>query len=160
MNSRVLEEDEKWSCATFSVFSDMLTHEEIGEKLGIKATRTHAKGQPRSARRPSIMWPHSAWHLGSPLGYESNLADHIKWILDAIEPRLEAIRELSPKCHPIHIMCGFGSENGQGGFTLDSNTLARLAKLDMPLIVDLHPPGPSEPDDGDSELDANNRPNS
>jgi hypothetical protein len=38
------------------------------------------------------------------------------------------------------LFCGFSSGNGQGGFTLDSDTLTRIAKLGIPLIVDLYPP--------------------
>jgi len=147
MNSRVLEKGKKWSCATFSVFSDTLTHEQIGERLGIKATRTRTKGEPRSARRQSIVWPHSAWHLGSPLGYDANLADHIKSLLDSIEPKLMVLRALSAQCHPILLQCGFSSVSGQGGFTLDSDTLARISKLGVRLSVDLYPPGPPEGSD-------------
>ena len=147
MNSRVLEKGERWSCATFSVFSDTLTHEEIGEGLGIKATRTHVKGQPRSVPRPSIVWPHSAWHLGSPLGHDADMADHIKWLLDSIEPKLAVLRTISAQCHPILLQCGFSSESGQGGFTLDGDTLARISNLGVSLSVDLYPPGPPEGSD-------------
>jgi hypothetical protein len=149
VNSQVLEKSEKWACATFSVFSDTLTHEEIGEKLGIQATRTHAKGEPRSARKQSGVWPHSAWHLGSPLGYSANLADHIKSLLDSIEPKLAVLKAISAQCHPILLQCGFSSAHGQGGFTLDSDTLARISKLGVSLSVNLYPPGPPEgPDEG------------
>jgi len=157
MNSRVLEEDERWSCATFSVFSDTLTHEEIGERLGIKATRTHTKGQPRGARRKdgsinhSIVWPHSAWHLRSPLGYSANLADHIKCLLDLIEPKLAVLKTLAAECHPILLQCGFSSESGQGGFTLDNDTLARISRLGVSVSLDLYPPGPVEGSDEEGE---------
>lgn len=153
--------NEKWTVATFSVFSEVLTSEEIGAALRLEATRTHAKGQPRGIVKKdgsisqSIVWPDWAWHLNSPLGYEAKLEAHIKWLLDAIEPRLERIKGLSAMCRPIRIMCGFGSENGQGGFTLDGNTLARLAKLDLPLVVNLHPPGPIT-EDAEPELTKNN----
>jgi hypothetical protein len=155
MNTPAFKEDEKWSCASFSVFSDKLTHEEIGARLGIKATRTHAKGQPRGYRRkdgsisPSVVWPHSAWHLGSPLGYDANLVDHIKWLLDSIEPKLAVLKMLSAECHLILLQCCFSSACGQGGFTLDGDTLGRISRLGLSLSLDLYPPG--APDGSDEE---------
>ncbi len=166
MDSPTLDKDGKWSVATFSVFSEVLTSEEIGAALGLEATRTRTKGQPRGFRKKdgsisqSIVWPDWAWHLKSPLGYDADLTDHIKWLLEAIEPRVEAIKELSAKCRPIRIMCGFSSENGQGGFTLDSMTLARLAKTGLPLVVDLYPPGQVETGGAEQESDIGNRPSS
>jgi hypothetical protein len=146
MNPQMQQLDKKWSVATFSIFSEILTSDEIGSALGLVATRTHEKGQPRGARKKdgsistTIVWPHSAWHLGSPLGYDANLADHIRWLLDAVEPKLGVLRTLSVKCHPILMQCGFSSECGQGGFTLDGETLARISRLGVSLSVNLYPP--------------------
>jgi hypothetical protein len=61
------------------------------------------------------------------------------WILDRLEPRLDALRTLSAK-YRVDLFGGFSSGSGQGGFTLDSTTLARIAKLGVPLIVHLYPP--------------------
>src|SRR5438094_713550 len=80
MNPQMPQLDKKWSVATFSIFSEILTSDEIGSALGLVATRTHAKGQPRGARKKdgsistAIVWPHSAWHLRSSLG-----CDRLDW---------------------------------------------------------------------------------
>jgi len=44
----------------------------------------------------------------------------------------------------IMLLCGFSSENGQGGFTLDAKMLQRIARLGVPLSIDLYPPQSSE----------------
>lgn len=142
--------DKKWWRASFSVFSISLTHQEISERLGLQPTRTHAKGQPRGFRQkdgsisPSIVWKDSAWHLTSPLGRDRNLSEHIKWLLDAIEPRAEAIKALRADCSLIRLFCGFASHNGQGGFTLDAGTLGRISRLELNLDIDLYPPADPE----------------
>jgi len=89
------------------------------------------------------------WLLSSPLGKERDLATHLRWLLDVIEPKLNVMQSLSEK-YQVALFCGFCSANGQGGFTLDSTTLARIANLGVPLILDLYPPGIQE-----DEIDGN-----
>jgi hypothetical protein len=155
MNAQMPQPNKKWSVATFSIFSEILTTDEIGSVLGLYSTRTHVKGEPRGTRKKdgsistTSVWPNSAWHLGSPLGYDANLADHIRWLLDAVEPKLGVLKTLSAKCHPILLQCGFSSAHGQGGFTLDGDTLARIAKLGVSLSVDLYPPAQTEESDNE-----------
>jgi hypothetical protein len=71
------------------------------------------------------------------------LAEHLRWLLDAVEPKADVLRSLSAK-YQVLLFCGFSSGNGQGGFTLDSHTLTQIAKLGVPLIVDLYPPAIAE----------------
>jgi hypothetical protein len=67
------------------------------------------------------------------------LADHLRWLLDHVETKADVFRDLSENCKLI-FFCAFASENGQGGFTLDPATLARLAALKIPFSLDLYPP--------------------
>lgn len=134
-----------WGPASIRIGGETLQPEEIGAVLGLQATRTHLKGQQRSKRRPlrKAVWHDSMWLLSSPLGKERDLAEHLRWLLDALEPRLDVIKSLSEK-YQIGLLCGFSSGNGQGGFTLDSSVLARIARLGVPLMVDLYPPAIDE----------------
>jgi hypothetical protein len=147
-----LKNDEKWSCAGFSMFSVTLTPQEITERLGLQPTRTHEKGQPKGFRRkdgsisPLIVWKDSAWHLNAPLKRDQNLEEHIKWLLDILEPKRDSIKSLSPECTLVRFFCGFSSGHGQGGFALDSQTLERLSKLGVSFVLDLYPP--SDPEEG------------
>jgi hypothetical protein len=149
--------DKKWWRATFSVFSTSLTHQEISDRLGLQPTRTHTKGQPRGARRrdgsidPSNVWKDSAWQLTSPLARDRILAEHINWLLDTIEPKAEAIKALRAECSLIRLFCGFASHGGQGGFSLDTDTLGRISKLGLNLDLDLYPPSDLEVIEDDLE---------
>jgi hypothetical protein len=139
MARRILDEEEKWSQASLCIYSETLTHEQIGTALGLKATRTHSKGQPRSKQVRKYLHKDWAWILSTPTGGHPNLVEHLRWLLDAIEPRADALRALSADCKVL-LMCGFSSGNGQGGFTLDSPTLERIARLGVSLVLDLYPP--------------------
>lgn len=148
--------DKKWWRASFCVFSVILTHQAISDRLGLQPTCTHTKGQPKGFRHedgsisPSIVWKDSAWFLTSPLGRDRNLAEHIKWLLDSLEPRAEAINALRPECSLIRLFCGFASHGGQGGFTLDPDTMGRISKLGLNLDMDLYPPADAEGSDGET----------
>jgi hypothetical protein len=106
----------------------------------------HLKGQPHGGGRG--VWRESAWILSSPLDKHENLVEHLKWLLDRLEPKADEVRALCAK-YRVDIFCGFSSGSGQGGFILDPETLARLAKLGIPLGLDLYPPSDSE-DQGDT----------
>jgi hypothetical protein len=132
-------------------------HQEISDRLNLQPTRTHTKGEPRGFRQkdgsisPSIVWNDSAWILTSPLERDRNLAEHIKWLLDAIEPRGEAINALRAECTLIRLFCGFASHDGQGGFTLDADTLGRISKLGLNVDLDLYPPTDLEASEDEAE---------
>jgi hypothetical protein len=69
------------------------------------------------------------------------LAEHLIWLLDQLEPKVNSIKSIADEWK-ARIFCGFSSENGQGGVTLDPRLLRRLANLGIPFVLDLYPPGP------------------
>jgi hypothetical protein len=140
------DQNQKWAHASFRIFGETLQPEEIGVALGLVASRSHVKGQQRSDRNKAA-WRESAWLLQSPL-VDKNMVDHITWLLDALEPKVDVIKKLSRE-YRIDFFCGFGS-GGQGGFTLDSLTLQRIADFGIPLHLDLYPL-PARTDDMESE---------
>jgi hypothetical protein len=75
----------------------------------------------------------------SPLTDQSDIADHIRYFLDLLEPKVHALEVLTANCK-IDLFCGYSSGNGQGGFVLDPHTLSRLAALKIPVVFDLYPP--------------------
>jgi hypothetical protein len=72
VTERVLLENEKWSQASLRIGGETLQPADIEAALGLRATRTHLKGQPRSERVPvrKAVWQDSMWLLSSPLGEE------------------------------------------------------------------------------------------
>ncbi|MGB6975338.1 MAG: DUF4279 domain-containing protein [Terracidiphilus sp.] len=135
------EDDMKWSRATFRIFGDSLGLEEVTSSLGIQATSSGLKGEILSSSRLKKPLRTSIWRLASPLNTEQPLEDHLNWLLDVLEPKSDVVSKLA-KEFDVDFFCGFSSANGQGGFTLDPALLARLARLTVPLFLDLYPPGP------------------
>ena len=137
MNPSITESD-RWSKATLRISSQVLEPAEIGTRLGLLASNIHKKGDLKSGR-VRIPWKESLWRLESPLGDGSDMAEHVSWLLDVLEPKLDLLKQLAESCR-IDLFCGFSSSHGQGGFTLDSRLIGRLAKLDLPINLSLHPP--------------------
>jgi len=136
-----MDDDGKWSRACLRVFGDTLEPGEIGSVLGLKATHTHLKGELVSPRHPTVS-RESGRLLESPLSKHAHSSDHLEWLLSAVEPKCDVIRELS-KRYKVDFFCGFASGNGQCGFIPDGETLTRLAGLGVPLALDLYSPDPS-----------------
>jgi hypothetical protein len=117
---------------------ETLQPEEVEAMLGLHATRTHRKGDRRGDRNDAV-WRESLWSLESPQGKDRDLPEHLDWLLDALEPKLDVLRSFSVK-YRVDLFCGFSSGTGQGGFALDHDRLSRIAKLGVPIVFDLYPP--------------------
>lgn len=152
MENPAKQADIKWSKATLRIFSKTIDPSEIGKRLGLEATKTHAKGALRSPRHEAV-WPTSMWSLNSPLSDHSDMTDHLRYLLDLLEPKMQALEHLARDCK-IDLFCGFSSGNGQGGFVLDPLTLSRLAALKIPITFDLYPPSVSVEDAGDEPINS------
>jgi hypothetical protein len=137
-----MDGDGKWSRASLRIFGDTLDPDMVGSVLGLEATPTHPKGELFGPGQTAVR-RESGWLLQSPLSKRSGMIQHLKWLLDALEPQREVIQGLSRK-YRIDFFCGFASLHGQGGFTLDSGTLSRVADPGVPLALDLYPPGIEE----------------
>ena len=83
--------------------------------------------------------------LQSDLPSSEPLQDHLKWLIERLEPRGKVLEKLAEK-YSMKFICGYSSESGQGGGTFDADLLARLASFRFPLVLNLYPPGPIEPD--------------
>jgi len=148
MQNPVEEEDRKWSRVSLRIASSTIDPMNIGKQLGLEATKTHLKGSLRVAGHKDV-WRSSLWLLNSPLSDQSDIADHLRYFLDLLEPRERVLNHLTKDCE-IDLFCGFSSGSGQGGFALDPPTLSRLAALRIPVVFDLYPPSVS-PDTTDEE---------
>jgi hypothetical protein len=120
-----MDGDGKWSRATLRIFGDTLDPDKVGSVLGLEATHTHLKGELFGPGQTAVR-RESGWLLQSPLSKRSDMIEHMKWLLDALEPKREVIQELSRKYrkYRIDLFCGFASLNGQGGFALDRGILS------------------------------------
>ena len=128
----------KWFRASLGIWGEELRPDEITSRLALKPTRTHISGERKSSRNP-LVWKDSYWSLDCPIVAENNPVEHLEWLLDMLEPKTAILKEISARFR-LEIWCGFSSENGQGGFTMDANTLRRIANLEIPMTLDLYPP--------------------
>jgi hypothetical protein len=138
------QQDEKWSLVSIGVYGDSFEPDRITELLGLTPTRFGRKGEARSSPRGNVNLPprkNSFWLFTSPLPDHTPLQEHLLWIIDQVEPKQEVLRELANE-YKVQFICGFSSENGQGGCTFDSALLNRLSSFGIPLVLDLYPPGP------------------
>jgi len=140
MNEKV-NDQLKWYQACFRIFGDTLQPDRASEELGIRATNSGLKGEILSSSRLKKPLLSSVWILESPLDKQVPLEEHLKWLLDALEPKIEIICRIA-KQYETDFFCGFSSDNGQGGCTFSVVLLERLARLGVPLVLDLYPPGP------------------
>jgi hypothetical protein len=136
------EGNEKWSTATFRIAGDALRPDEITAILGLEPTRSGVKGERYSPGHGGVSRT-SFWLLKCPLRDSLPLTEHLKWLLDIVEPKFDSI-STAAEGSTIMFLCGFASGNGQGGFTLDATTLQRIAGLRVPLSIDLYPPQSAE----------------
>lgn len=129
----------------------------MAKRLFPRRSAHHSGSRPRvrtlrgsCARTARISGANSLWFFQSPLGKNRGLNDHLAWLLDHLESKIPVLNALS-QSHRVDLFCGFSSGSGQGGFVLDVSTLVRLARLGVPLVLDLYPPAAEDRIEGASE---------
>jgi len=136
------EGNEKWSTASFRIAGDALRPDQFTATLSLEPTQSGIKGERFSTRHTAVRRT-SFWLLKCPLSDSLPLTEHLEWLLNLFEPKMDLINSIAEESK-IMLLCGFSSENGQGGFTLDAKMLQRIARLGVPLSIDLYPPQSSE----------------
>jgi hypothetical protein len=135
------KDDSRWSKASFCIYGETLRPDDIDRDLGLKATNSGLKGGLQSKYPRARQLRTSIWILESPVDTHLPLQDHLKWLIDALEPKLNIVHGIARQ-YDAGLHCGYSSESGQGGCTFDVVLLGRLANLRVPLVLDLYPPGP------------------
>jgi hypothetical protein len=131
---------QKWARGTIRISSEVLTPQEITGVLGLQPSKALEKGARAIVDNPrSAILTHAVWLLESGLPSASSLEAHIEALLDMVEGRADALEQLAKTCD-IEFFLGFSSDNGQGGFTIEHDVLARIAELPIDLSLDLYPP--------------------
>jgi hypothetical protein len=136
-----IKDDSRWIKASFCIYGDTLQPGEIDRDLGLQATNSGLKGERQSKYPRARPLRTSIWILDSSLDEHLPLQDHLKWLLDALEPKLDVVRGIA-KQYDAKLFCAYSSEHGQGGSFFDVTLLEQLAKLGVPLVLDLYPTGP------------------
>lgn len=123
---------------TLRIFSAALSPAEISERLSLLPTEAFERGTQMSIRNPaSVVRDKAAWFLESGLPASSSVEDHIGALMNLVEDRAQEFASLKAQCN-IDIFLGCSIENGQGGFTLESGLLERIAATPLDLNFDLY----------------------
>jgi hypothetical protein len=141
--------DSRWNKASFCIYGDTLQPDQINRDLGLQATNSGLKGGRQSKHPKARPLRTSIWILESPIDTHLPLQDHLRWLLDALEPKLDVVHEIANR-YDARLHCGYSSEHGQGGCTFDVSLLKRIADLGVQLVLDLYPPGPISLDEIDA----------
>jgi hypothetical protein len=137
----MLNDDEKWYRVSLRFFGEGLDVSSVAAKIGLNPDIVgqlgeHHRGNPRYALYETNLWVHrSTTDDGRPF------CDQLTELTARLEERADSIRALtSAPGVGGELFLGFSSGNGQGGFTLPAELLARISALGLDLSLDLYPP--------------------
>lgn len=118
---------------TFRIMGDVvLKPDEITNSLQIKPTRAFAKGEEYMTKRVGIRyWSIGHWSISTETFVDSTSTEvHAKYLLNLLEPRIkEIVPYLENPLFHTSIVFWWEATDEHGGYTLSSNTLARLCCL-------------------------------
>lgn len=123
--------------ATLRVFSTTLSCDELIRQLG-EPTKSYEVGDPVSSRTPAgPKREQNMWALDSPNDRDS-MEMHLTALVDYVERNQKAFDSVRQDCE-MDIFCGmFSGTEAQGGFTLDTEQIRRLADLQLEVTFDLY----------------------
>ncbi len=137
----MLDDDQKWYMVSLRFFGEGLDVSSVAAKIGLDPDVVgrlgeHIRGNPRYALYDTNLWVHSYTDDDALPFY-----DQLTELLTRLEDRADSIRALtSAPGVGGELLLAFSSGNGQGGFTLPVELLARIAALGLDLGLDLYPP--------------------
>ncbi len=117
----------------------------ITKALGIQPSRSHDAGEAHGSR--ASVWKHGQWALESPLPQESELEEHLRWLLDRLLPVCDRIVEVG-RADPrlkVDFFCGLWLKDKMEGLEVTPKTLEGIASLGANLQLDIYYEG-----DGDT----------
>lgn len=121
--------------ATLRMIGKDLDPDEVTERLGLNPTNSHKQGDVRGHGT----WPQGYWEITSQARVVStDLALHIEWLLDQIEPVREEFISLISSGIRADMFCFWESQTGNGGPSFKPKLMARLANLDLELGLDIY----------------------
>ena len=125
---------------SITIIDEDCSPDEISRFTGLKPTSIWLKGQ--LVPKTSLYRKHNGWRLKSPLSVESTLADHVNYLLTAVEPFSEKLKEFTSRCSLL-LTCAVYFYEEMPELYMDQQTITRLANLNLGLDIDLYYTGSS-----------------
>jgi hypothetical protein len=119
--------------ASLRVFGDDLRPDDLTKLLGVPATSSEVKGAPvgRTVSR------RGGWRLASPLSENVDLADHIRWLLDATTKDIAVWRDVTSR-YSVDIFVGLFLHDLNEGLSLSADLMAELGARGIELGLDIY----------------------
>ncbi len=122
---------------TLRVFADDVAPQEITKIIEIEPSEAHVKGQPKYKRRSDIINKTNGWFLRSDDKVESkDFRRHLDWLIQQLNSRHAALRELTAKGAQIDIFCPWASKTNEGGPIIDPRQMKVLGELNVELVFE------------------------
>lgn len=122
--------------ATFRLWARDLNPDDITQRFRLSPTWAFRRGDKRGQ---ADLWPHGYWEISSQGEVNStNVALHIEWLLERIEPVREALESMRAEGVQANIVCFWESLTGHGGPIFSPHLMARLAALNLELALDIY----------------------
>jgi len=126
--------------AKLVIYHSELEPSQISARLVMQPTDAFRRGEPIVTKRKRYSdHPTGGWILSSrDLVSSDDLEAHLVWVLDRVEPASDAIHALVDDGYDVALVCVLSGHETGGGPTLEPVTLARIAKLEIPVDFDVY----------------------
>jgi hypothetical protein len=126
----------KRTFATLRIWGKLLNPDDVTTRLRINPSEKHAFGDRRGNKGT---WTQGYWGITSEgTVVSTDLAMHIAWLLDRIEPVRENFSALRTDAVHADVFCFWESSTGNGGPRFPPHLLRRLADLSLELGLDIY----------------------
>lgn len=112
--------------------------EEITSKLKLNPTNGWLRGELIPNRKQNVYRKQSTWELKASVSPDSPVNEHVEFLLNAIEPRKEAFKELVNKYEGELSVVSFFKEDFNPGINLSNALIKRIADLGLEIDFDLY----------------------
>ena len=136
------------NAASFQLRGPRLEPAAVTRALGIEPSLTATRGEPRT-RDPARTYRTGAWSLKSePVlsRVDDHLDDHLRWLLDQLEPRAQQLRAVVAEQElGAEFWCVISMESANVDLELQPETVGRVGALGA-LRLDIYAPEDVEPE--------------
>jgi hypothetical protein len=123
---------------TFRFVGDSVNPIVITSQIGLQPSAAHAKGEVVE-KHPDRIYPSGFWGLESSVPTNRPLEDHLIHLLDVLEPRASAIKELEQTGLVPDFFCGvFIGADLEALLRLGTETLGRMVEIGASLELHLY----------------------
>jgi len=113
--------------------------EDITRRLGLEPTHARSKGEAPLHRRARTLASTSVWAIDSSSSIEADTVEpHLAWLLNLLEPRVEALSAMRRGGVFAYADCFWASPGLGGGPWITPQSMGWLAALDLPLIISFY----------------------